>query len=183
MIVLMSGCSSASSSGPGATSNPARQAELVTAATAVGPVTSGWSAVQTSSICEGRPSCTDPSVSFVSRRKGGTPQQVCAEAAPWVARSFGVAATVEDCVRAMTGPADSTTTQPGFQWHPGVTVADVDGSPATWQISVIADEVDGGQGGPGTALVPLSYQAGGYLYDGDRAADIARLTGVSPSPS
>jgi hypothetical protein len=181
-MVLMTGCSSASTSGSGGASDPGRQDELVAAAKALGPVTQGWTAIETSSICDGQ-SCTDPSIDFVSRRKGGSPQKVCAEAVPWVSRSFGVTATVEDCVRAMNAPADPSTTQPGFQWEVGAPVAQVAGSTATWQVLVYADSVDFGDAGSGAAGVPVSYQAGGYLYDGDRAADIARFTGVSPAPS
>lgn len=178
VLGLASGCSSA----PGSTSDAARQAELVKAATALGPVTPTWTSVETSPICDGQ-SCTDPSVGFVSRRRGGSPQRVCAEAVPWLTRSFGVTATVEDCVRAMTSAADPSTTQPGFQWDVGTSVAQVAGSTATWQITVYADSVDFGDAGSDAPGVPVSYLAGGYLYDGDRAADISRFTGVSPAPS
>jgi hypothetical protein len=179
VLALLVGCSSA----PDVVSEGARRDELKAAAAAVGPVTSAWTAVETASICDGRSSCRDSGVSFVSRRTGGSPQTVCAEAVPWVARSFGVTYSVADCVRAMTGPADSTTTQPGFSWNVLVPVRQVAGAPATWQVSVYADDVDGGRVGSGATPVPLSYQAGGYLYDGDRVAAIASLSRVSASPS
>lgn len=180
VLALVAGCGSTPRATSGGTS---RHDELVRAAAAVTPVTPAWSAVETAPICTTETPCSDSGVSFVSRRKGGSPRTVCTEAVPWLARSFGVTYAVEDCVRAMTGPADSTTTQPGFAWDVLVPVRQVAGRPATWVVSVYADDVDAGRVGSGAAPVPLSYQAGGFLYDGDRVAAVASLRGIPPSPS
>jgi hypothetical protein len=178
-LALLTGCSATGQSA----SVVVRRDELSRAAAAVGPVTPAWTAVETSPICDSRTACNDSGVSFVSRRTGGSPQTVCAEVVPWVARSLGVTYAVEDCVRAMTAPADSTTTQSRYSWDVLVPLRQIAGAPATWQVSVYADNIDGGLVGSGATPVPASYQAGGYLYDGDRVAAIASLTGVSASPS